>query len=117
MRPRKTPRELHKRHAELLRSLRTGRIVTLVLLSNMAAFCLGYWILGGTELLSETREGESWLKPLHGEAFQVSNAVGWYSLLHGISVVLTVPSLALCLVMLAWEWAQLRLVRCRLQAL
>ena len=103
-----TTRGVHERRVELLRSLRFGRLVTLALLLNAVAYCLGHLILGGSALLAETHEGESWLRPWSGDEFRVSEAVGWYSLLHGLSVILTLPSIGLGALMLGYEWIQLR---------
>lgn len=98
-------------YVERLASFRFGRGITLLLLLNVVLFWLGYLILGGCDLLAETHEGEHWLRPWSGDEFRVSAAVGRYSFLHGLSVVLTLPSLAICAVMLAWEWVQLRRAR------
>lgn len=102
--------------AELEQSLALGCRLALVLVLNVAAFCLGHWILGGSAILAETHEGEYFLRPLHGEEFRVSGAVGLYSFLHGASVFFTLPSIALCVVMLLYEWAKLQRYRRHLTA-
>ena len=102
------------RYENLARSVAIGRVVTLLLLANVGLYCLGHVLLGGSSLLAETHEGEHWLRPWNGDEFRVSAAVGWYSFLHGLSVFLTLPSLAIFAVMLAWEWAQLHRLRRRL---
>ncbi len=112
-----TTRELQELHAKRYQSFRTGRVVTLVFLMNVALYCLGHWILGGSALLAEGYEGESWLRPWSGDEFRVSTAVGWYSLLHGMIVFFSLPSTALCLLMLAHEWVRLQLLRRRIIAL
>jgi len=102
--------------AERERSLSFGCRVTLLLLLNVGAYWLGHLILGGSSLLAETHEGESFLRPLHGDEFPVSNAVGWYSRLHGASVLLTLPSIAICAGMLVYEWVRLQSLRRRAAA-
>ena len=62
--------------AKLESSLATGRRVTLILVLNVAAYCLGHMILGGSAVLAETHEGQSFLRPLHGDEFLVSDAIG-----------------------------------------
>lgn len=99
--------------AERERSLSFGLRLTLLLLLNIVACWLGHMILGGSALLAETHEGESYLRPLHGDEFPVSAAIGWYSFLHGASVFLTLPVIPICAVMLVYEWAQLRRLRRR----
>ena len=74
-------------------------------------------ILGGSALLAETHEGESWLRPLHGDEFRVSEAIGWYSVLHGASVFFTLPVLPFCALILLYEWVKLRRLRRQLVAL
>ena len=81
--------------ARLETSLTIGSRITLLLILNMVACWLGYVILGGSAIFAETHEGESFLRPFHGDEFPVSDAIGWYSLLHGTSVLLTLPSIAL----------------------
>ena len=112
-----TTRSIQERHAKLLQSFRSGRVVTLVFFLNVALYCLGHLILGGSALLAETHEGESWLRPWSGDEFRVSEAVGWYSLLHGMSVFFSLPSLVICALMLCYEWVRLQLFRRRFFAL
>ncbi len=97
-----------KAYSDRLRSLAAVRSIALILALNVLACWLGYLILGGSTLLAEGHEGESWLRPLHGEEFQVSEAVGWYSLLHEASVFFTLPILPFCLLGVLYEWVQLK---------
>ncbi len=93
-------------YAKRRESLQIGRLVGLAYLLNLASWWLGYLILGGSVFLAEGYEGEHWLAPLHGEEFQVSAVVGWYSLLHGLSAFLTLPCLPFVAVLLFYEWLQ-----------
>ena len=86
-------------------------------LLNVALYCLGHVILGGSALLAETHEGESWLRPLYGDEFRVSEVVGWYSLLHGSSVFYSLPVIPICALVLVYEWVKLQLLRRHLIAL
>lgn len=113
----RTTQALQQRYAELLESFRIGRVVTLVFILNVVLYCLGHWILGGSALLAEGYEGESWLRPWSGDEFRVSAAVGWYSLLHGMSVFFSLPVIPISALMLAYEWAKLQRVRRRLSVL
>ena len=112
-----TTRSIQQRYAARLQSFRSGRLVTLGFFLNVVLYCLGHMILGGSALLAEGYEGESWLRPWSGDEFQVSNAVGWYSLLHGMSVFFSLPVLAICALMTFVEWARLLWLRRRLVAL
>ena len=106
-----------ERYRKLRKAHRATWQITFVYLLNVALYCLGHWILGGSALLAEGYEGESWLRPWNGDEFRVSEAVGWYSLLHGSLVFYSLPVIPICVLVLVYEWVKLQRLRRHLIAL
>ncbi|MBL4769888.1 MAG: hypothetical protein JKY61_01775 [Planctomycetes bacterium] len=82
-----------------------------LLIINILIYLIGYWVFGGSTLLAEGYEGESWLRPWNGPKVQVSNAVGLYSLIHELIIFCTLPLFPTTALVLLYQWVRLRLLR------
>lgn len=102
--------DLKTTYANRAADLEQARDLFILLTINILAYLVGYWILGGSTLLAEGHEGESWLRPLHGPEFQVSNTVGLYSLIHEALIFCTLPLVPISALIILYSWIRLKVL-------